>query len=163
MAFKVFISYSHKDRDIVNSLYSVLKQSGINVYAAIFYPEPGKQISQKILEEMKSSDCVLLLLTHDSVMSQWVLNEIGMAKALDRLIIPVVEKNVEIPNILAGLEYIKFDKNNPLITIDYIREYFHYLTSWKEHEDRTRLGFGLAALLFGLILVSSSSKDKNQD
>ena len=153
MGFKVFVSHSSKDNEIVNSLYSVLKQSGIEVYAVLFSPEPGIQLSKKILEGIKTSDCVLVLLTSDSVISQWVQNEIGMAKALGKLIIPIVDKGVKVPSLLTGIEYIRFDKRDPLRTIEYIRNYFEQLKLRKE--QNARFGLALAVLLLGLIILAS--------
>jgi len=153
MVFKVFVSHSSKDNEIVNSLYSVLKQSGIEVYAALFSYEPSVQLSKKILKGIKTSDCVLVLLTSDSIMSTWVQNEIGMAKALNKLIIPIVEKGVKVPSILVGMEYIRFDKEDPFRTIEYIRDYFEQLKLRKE--QNARFGLGLAALLLGLVILAS--------
>jgi len=153
MIFKVFISHSSKDNDIVNSLYSVLKQSGIEVYAALFSYAPGIQLSKKILDGIRKSDCVLVLLTGRARMSNWVQNEIGMAKALGKLIIPIVEEGVKVPSILAGIEYIRFDKKEPLRTVEHIRRYFEQLKLQKERN--AIFGLGLAALFLGLIILAS--------
>ena len=57
MVFSVFISHSREDIEIVKSLYSTLKQSGVNVYVAEFYPEPSVPISDKVTRYMQTSDC----------------------------------------------------------------------------------------------------------
>ena len=72
MVFSVFISHSREDIEIVKPLYSTLKQSGLNVYVAEFYPEPGEPISTKVTKNIQASDCVLVLLTRKATESAWV-------------------------------------------------------------------------------------------
>lgn len=160
MAFTVFISHTKADIGIVKSLYSTLKQSGINVYVAEFHPDPGKRLSEKISENIESSDCVLVLLTQESVRSTWVQQEIGIAERANKLIIPVVERGVRVSGILEGREYIKFDKENPWNTIEDINRYATYLKAEKEQAERTRTaGLAILAILAGLFFIAAISGD----
>jgi len=65
----------------------------------------------------------------------------------------IVEKGVKVPSILVGMEYIRFDKEDPFRTIEYIRDYFEQLKLRKE--QNARFGLGLAALLLGLVILAS--------
>jgi excisionase family DNA binding protein len=109
---KVFISHSTEDLEIVSIVSNSLKLIGVNVYVAEFYPEPGKILRDKILENLKSSDCVIVLLTHFGAKSTWVQQEIGIAKTLGKPIIPLLEKGVSVKGVLEGVEYIPLDLKN---------------------------------------------------
>jgi len=153
MAFKVFVSHSAKDNDIVNSLYSVLKQNGIQVYTSILSPETGKRISKRIETGMRTSDCVLVLITVNSKISPVFQKEIEMAKRLRKPIIPVIEEGAHIPGFLRQTNYIEFDREDPMKTMEHIRDYF---LRWKRKKEQTvSFGLGLAALLLGLIVLAT--------
>ena len=90
MVYKVFISHSTKDLGLVNIISGFLRTHGVIVYIAKYFPEPGKPLAQKIMENIKDSDCLLVLLSKDSTPSEWVQQEIGAAKMSKKLIIPLV-------------------------------------------------------------------------
>jgi hypothetical protein len=161
MAFTVFISHSKTDVEIVKALYSTLKQNGINAYVAELQPAAGLLLSEKIFRNIELSDCVLALLTQESIRSNWVQQEIGIAAKAGKLIIPVIEKGVKINGILEGREYIEFDKENPWNTVAAVSRYAVYLKEQKEQAERARAG-GLAvlAIFAGLFLIAAFSGEK---
>lgn len=161
MVFTVFVSHSKEDVEIVKALYSTLKQSGINVYVAQFYPEPGKLLSEKIATYIESSDCVLVLLTKESIKSAWVQQEIGIARRANRLIIPVVEKGVKVAGILEGVEYIELDRKNLWNTIEAINNYTIHLKARKEQAESARsAGIAILAILAGLLFIAAVAGEK---
>lgn len=161
MVFTVFISHGKGDVEIVKALYSTLKQSGINVYVAEFYPEPGLALSDKIVTYIESSDCFLVFLTQESIKSAWVQQEIGIAREAKRLIIPVVEKGVKVAGVLEGIEYIELDRKNLWNTIKAINEYTTYLKARKEQAESARAaGIAILAILVGLLFIGALAGEK---
>jgi hypothetical protein len=82
----------------------------LNPYDYRHDPEPGKIIPDKILEKIKSCEHFVTFLTEQGVKSQWVNQEIGMAFASDRHIIPIVQENVRYEGVIEvkGIEYIPY-------------------------------------------------------
>ena len=165
MVFTVFISHSKADVDIVKKLHSALEQSGIKVYVAEFYPEPGKLLSEKVTKQIELSDCFLVLLTQEGVKSNWVQQEIGVAKQAKRLIIPVVEKGIKITGLLEGVERIELDRENLWNTIESINNYATHLKVKKEQAEEaarasaTVAGIAILAIFVGLLFVAAASAD----
>ena len=110
---KVFISHSTKDMNIVNEFGNILRLKGIDVYIALFDVQPGTDLWAKIESNIRNSNCVLAILTQDGSRSEMVNQEVATANASKIPIVPIVEKGVVLKGILAGKEYIEFDKDNP--------------------------------------------------
>lgn len=113
MMYKVFISHNNKDAEFVQRICKILNNIYIKCYIYEFFPEYGEYIPETIKKIIKDCRTVIILLTKDGVQSQWVNQEMGMAFALDRRIIPIVEKNVEIKGFVELRQYIDYEKNNP--------------------------------------------------
>jgi hypothetical protein len=126
MTLKVFISHSNKDIDIVKKLEAKMKQEGFKAYIAEEIKQPGKYLPKKVQDLICKSDCVLVLYTKNASRSKWVNQEIGYALAVNKPLIPIVEKDVSYLGMLIGLEFILFDRKNPneaiTITIDYLKK-----------------------------------------
>jgi len=110
--YRVFISHSTEDTDIVKVMNNQFKLIGIEVFVAELSPEPGKLLSEKIMENIRATDCFVVLLTSSGIKSVWVQQEIGIARSLRKLVIPIVEKGVKVVGLLEGIEYITLDRNN---------------------------------------------------
>ena len=156
MAFRIFISHSVQDMELVNSLKNMLTMRGLDTYVSVSEPEPGRKLIEKVKENIKSSSHFLLLLTKESVQSTWVQNEIGIALSLEKTIIPIVEKGVEVPSILQGIEYLRFDSLDPSECISTITE---YLVGRKATQREVKIILGIILVLFAvLVFVSLKSQ-----
>lgn len=125
---------------LVSKVRDDLVNAGISVYLAEEHPEPGRILSEKITENIKSSDCMIVLLTDMGIRSHYVNQEIGAARMIEKLVIPMVEKAIEpkIGGLLAGLEYILFDKTDPRKAIEKVVSYVSRLKLSLETETQKR-------------------------
>lgn len=132
--FTVFISHNTKDTLMTWLFGYLLKNKGFNVYVSEQNPEPGKPLAEKIQRQINTSDCVLVLLTREGARSASVNQEIGYAKSR-KLIVPVVEKGVDVGVLLYGLEYITFDSTNPADAIEKAGKYIEKLRLQKKQRE----------------------------
>lgn len=140
MRYKVFVSHSTRDMKLVTNIRDDLKKAGMIVYLAEEHLQPGKNLPQKIIDNIKSSDCMVVLLTYMGSRSQFVNQEIGAARMIKKPIIPMVERKIEkkVGGLLAGLEYILFDKANPKQAINKVASYVSHLKLRLESEIQKR-------------------------
>lgn len=85
----------------------------IECYIYEFYPEYGEYVAETVRNNVQGCSTVIVLLTEDGVQSQWVNQEMGVAFALGKLVIPIVEKNVVVKGFVEARERIDYDKNDP--------------------------------------------------
>jgi len=167
MDYKVFISHSTKDRNLVFSIRNQLKRAGVNVYLAEEHPQPGMNLPQKIINNIKSADCMVVVLTDTAARSQFVNQEVGAARAVNKPIIPMVEKKEKgkVGGLLAGLELIIFDKANPKEAIREVASYVSRLKlslelEVKEREDVLKVIAVIAFVVFLAIALYFATRKK---
>jgi hypothetical protein len=91
----VFISYSSKDRKIVDKIYQALKNEGLTCWIAPNSIEVGDVWGNSIFKAIPNSKAFLLVLSSSSNDSQQVLREVGLAVDKKSLIIPVRIEDIE--------------------------------------------------------------------
>ncbi|MDD5691634.1 MAG: toll/interleukin-1 receptor domain-containing protein [Candidatus Omnitrophica bacterium] len=155
---KVFISHSTKDMDLVNDFTNILKHRGIEAYVALSDARPGLDLWEKIESNIKDSNCVLAILTQNGSRSEIVNQEIATAKALYIPFIPIVEKGITLKGLLAGREYIEFDKSNPDLTYINANHYIEKLKLQFESKEFLRVLLVIAVIVIGLYLLSKYVK-----
>lgn len=167
MGYKVFVSHSVKDRNLVLNIRNQLKRAGVNVYLAEEHPQPGMNLPQKIINNIKSADCIVVVLTDAGVRSQFVNQEVGAARSINKPIIPMVEKKVKgkIGGLLAGLELIIFDKAKPKQAIREVSSYVSRLKlslelEMKEREDALITIAVITFIVFFAILLYFTLRKK---
>lgn len=140
MGYKVFLSHSTKDMNLVLNIRNHLNRAGISVYLAEEDLQPGMNLPQKIVNNIKSSHSMLVVLTDTGIRSQFVNQEIGIAKGINQRIIPMIEKRVkeEMRGLLEGHELIIFDKTKPDQAIKRVSSYITGLKSKLELEMKKR-------------------------
>ncbi|MDH5747295.1 MAG: toll/interleukin-1 receptor domain-containing protein [Candidatus Bathyarchaeota archaeon] len=93
------------------------------------------------MNNIKSTDCMVVVLTDTGVRSQFVNQEVGAARSINKPVIPTLEKKVKGKiGGLAGLELIIFDKAKPKQAIREVSSYVSRLKlslelEMKERED----------------------------
>lgn len=71
----VFISYSSKDLDVVESLDKRLRENGLRVIIDYRDLKPGQKIDDFIGESVKASDATICVVSRQSLLSGWVSKE----------------------------------------------------------------------------------------
>ena len=113
----IFLSYCEGDAELVHRIFSILSRMHLNPYVFMLYREPGEFIPEVVVRQISTSNYFVPFLTRNGVQSQWVNQEIGVAHALRKYIIPVVEIGVESKGFVEFREHIKHDPFNPEKTI----------------------------------------------
>lgn len=151
MSLTIFISYNTKDTKLVNTLYSFLRQNGINVNTSQSYnPSFKRSIEAQIRSLIRKADCVLAIFTLSDKERSEIHHEMEMGINSQKLVIPIVEKGTY-PIMSRDYRYIIYDKNNPWETLESVRIYSKWLeTSNYRHRIEGKLGIGLVYLFLAL-------------
>jgi len=129
MQYTVFLSHSSRDQNLVTNVRNKLENAGINVYVAEEDFQLGKSLSEKILTNIKSANCMVVILTDTGIRSQFVNQEIGIAEVSGIPIIPMVDARVrsKVKGLLAEREQIVFDRRKPEQAIQRVSSYISSL------------------------------------
>lgn len=108
---KFFLSHNHSDKSFVRILASDLKSFGIDSWVDEAEMSYGESLIEKIQNSIENVDYVLVILSENSIKSNWVKVELEMALTLEiegkrNFVIPLVIDNVEIPLILKRKKYL---------------------------------------------------------
>jgi hypothetical protein len=106
LAVKVFISHSTEDKWIARKLSEELQGLGASTFLDEKDIATGESIDDTIQTHLRDCDDILMLLSPAALASHWVMLEIGGAKALGKLLVPIlvnVGPNELPPPIAKGL------------------------------------------------------------
>lgn len=115
-AMRVFISYSVKDREVVDRIVAALKEDGHDIWMDALRLKPGDNISAKIEEGLNQAEALIVVISENSFRSPWVQQEFS-AIALqqiskrERKIIPVKIDQSAVPSYLADRVYLDLSKD----------------------------------------------------
>jgi len=152
---KVFISHSTKDMHLVEEFKKLVEAKGIEAYVAVKDVQPGGVLSDKLVKNIQTSNCLVAILTKDGVMSGTLQNELGVAKASKIRIVPLVEEGVDPKGVLEGIEQLRFDKDHP---DQALKDAAIYLSTLKKQADADFIGILILAGLAILVLMGGSNK-----
>jgi len=158
MPYRVFISHSTRDQGLVIALANLLSKYGATVFVAEWYLSPGEQLAKKVFEQIRSSDCVAVLLTRNGMRSNWVQQEIGFAISSRKPLIPLVERGVERKDLgaLQRREFIQYDPDHPQEALLRTATYVSSLKLKKEEQEKALLIAG-GIMAFLLLLHGTRS------
>lgn len=113
MIVKVFISHSSKDKRFVRKLKNDLEENGISTWIDEDEIDAGDSLLDKLEDGLEESTHFIIVLSQNSVKSQWVRHELENAIKGNHKIIPIKYKECNIPIELEGLLYI--DLSNEIV------------------------------------------------
>ena len=87
---KIFISYAFKDGINAKKLKKMLEQANNVCFLAQVSINPGDDWKEKIINELSSSEIVIVLVTKNSIKSTAVMHEIGGAVFARKTVIPIL-------------------------------------------------------------------------
>jgi hypothetical protein len=133
--YSLFISYSTKDQEFAERLHSGLQTKGVRCWFAPHDIEGGRKIHEQIDEAIRLHDKLLLILSPESMKSEWVKTEISKARKLETK----DGRQVLFPIRLCSFETLRdwecFDADAGKDSAREIREYFiPDFSNWKDHD-----------------------------
>ena len=115
---KVFISYSSKDGQFVNQLVSDLKNcNNLEIWEYSNEISVGDSIPDKIGQALSTADKYVIVLSPNSVSSQWVDRELNTAinteisKSKKGFVVPVLYQDCQRPKLIEDKLYANFTLN----------------------------------------------------
>lgn len=82
--YSCFISYSSKDQDLAERLYADLQSKGVRCWFAPEDMKIGDKIRTRIDASIRRYDKLLLVLSENSIISDWVEKEVETAFEIER-------------------------------------------------------------------------------
>ena len=128
-----FISYSTKDQDFADRLYTDLQAEGVQCWFATHHMQSGKKVHEQIDKAIRTHERLLLILSPESMKSEWVKTEISKARKREireqrRILFPVGLVNFESLH-----DWECFDADTGKDSAREIREYFiPDFSRWKD-------------------------------
>ena len=119
--------------------------------------QAGVRLADKLRTHIAGSDAMIVLLTAQSAASSFVHQEVGVALAANKPVLPLVEKGVGDDRLamLKGVEYVEFDRQAPDKAVRSIAARLAELRDAKQAREELVLAIGLiAALLLVMYLAS---------
>jgi ribosomal protein S27E len=108
MISKVYISHSPADEDMALQLASTLWRVGLESYVALYNLSLAISLAERASFGLRNSECLVALLTVEGSSSPEVCQEIGLARGLELLIIPMLEEGAKLPFLIEHLRPLLF-------------------------------------------------------
>lgn len=105
---KIFISYSRKDIDFVRKLAGDLEKANYDVWWDLTDLRGGDEWVTRIAAAIEASDTVIVVLSPNSIESEWVRKEYTQAIGLHKRIIPIMFAPSPVPFALNTINYVNF-------------------------------------------------------
>ena len=133
--YSCLISYSTKDQEFAERLHGDLQNKNVRCWFAPHDVQGGRKLHEQIDEAIRVHEKVLLILSAESMNSEWVKTEIAKARKRELR----EKKQVLFPVRLVPFEAIRdwecFDADAGKDSSREIREYFiPDFSEWKEHD-----------------------------
>jgi uncharacterized protein YjbI with pentapeptide repeats len=130
-----FISYSHRDQEFSQRLHSRMRSENLRVWYAPEDMKGGRKIHEEIFRAIQIHDKLLLVLSENSMKSEWVNTEIRRAKKVERQ----ENRRKLFPIRLVDVETIQkwecFDGDSGTDLAAELREYYiPDFSRWKDHD-----------------------------
>jgi hypothetical protein len=111
MISNVYISHCSEDEELAMQLSRALFRVGLVSTVAIYNLSPTISLAERSSFGIRNSDCLIALLTKEGSCSPEVCQEIGLARGLDLLIIPLLEQDAKLPFLIEHLRPFAFEQS----------------------------------------------------
>jgi len=134
--YSCFISYSHQDEAFSKQLDYRLRASNLRVWYAPADLKGGRKLHEEIFRAIQIHDKLLLVLSDNSMKSEWVMTEIRNARRVERN----ENRRKLFPIRLVSFDAIRkwecFDADSGKDLATEVREYYiPDFSDWKDHDS----------------------------
>ncbi|MDA0525779.1 toll/interleukin-1 receptor domain-containing protein [Methanococcoides alaskense] len=162
MSIKIFVSYSTEDMGHIKPILDQLKNvEDVEIFFADKTLNPGDNVEQIILNNIKEADVFLMFNSESALKSNYVQQEIGVAKSNEKAIIPILLDANKPTAMLNGINYLNF-YNEAKRESEFSRLHDYIYTTIK-NKNRNKLLTGIGLLAAGYLLTRSNDGDEYED
>ena len=108
MISKVYISHNPADEELALQLSRALWRVGLESYVALYNLSNAISLAERVAFGIRNCECLVALLTEKGSSSPAVCQEIGLARGLELLIIPMQEEGAKLPFLIEHLRPLLF-------------------------------------------------------
>lgn len=170
----IYISYNHQDRKLASKISSGLKEKGHLITLDVESLTAGQEWRTILMDALKSADGVIVLITPSSLKSQFVLSEIGSARAFtqtskNKFLIPVIFDDAPIPPVIQDIHSIIGDRNKIPEVVNQINQAIDAFlgrkaaVEEKEEKEREFIESKASAYVEKAMTALSSREKKNKN
>lgn len=150
--FSAFFSYSTKDLPIILPIRKAVRAMGCPVFLAERSVKPGQSLPVEIDRAIRSHDLFVLFWSQNAKASDWVPQEIGVARGAKRRILPVkMHEGIDMPGFIQNLKYEKLYE-------DPARATYRITQRIADIGNAQQANEGLAAVVFFLAMLGALGK-----
>ena len=107
--FKVFLSHAEEDYQLVYRVWDILFRLKASPYMHELYRDYRRDIPTGIRDVLRHCAVCITFLTKEGINSQWVQQELGVAYAFARIIVPVIETGVQYKGFVQMISRISYN------------------------------------------------------
>lgn len=157
--FNIFISYSTEDSDKIKPVLDLLSSiQDTKIFFAEKTINPGDDIIQTIINNIKNSDVFIVFYSESAIKSNYVQQEIGVAKSNDKIIIPVLLDSNKPTEMLEGVNYLNlYGQTKRQIEMKRLSDFVVQAVKSKRRKQNLWTLIGLAGIGY---LLSRSDEDE---
>jgi serine/threonine protein kinase len=134
--YSCFISYSNKDEEFAKRLYSRLRDAGLRVWFAPENAKGGQKLFEQVDRAIQMHDRLLLVLSENSLHSNWVEQEIRRAREFERKGGPRKLFPIRLTDYETLQEWVCMDTKAVEDLAEEVRSYYiPDFSNWKSYDD----------------------------
>ena len=111
--FQVFLSHAETDYQLVYRVWGILSRLKATPYMHELYPDYCQDIPTAIRDVLRGCAMCMTFLTEAGINSQWVQQELGIAYAFNKVIVPVIESGVKYKGFVQMIRRIPYEPADP--------------------------------------------------
>jgi predicted nucleotide-binding protein len=110
---KIYVSYNNRDKTIATKVVEGLKKRGHTILWDVDLLRPGIDWRAALAQALREAAVVVSILTKNSVAAAYPMSELGAARILGKILIPLIfDDDIDYPNVVKDLYCVRVSESD---------------------------------------------------